>query len=77
MCYMTWINNQNVILSLYQTGTGWGFVTDGSLHGGIRLIFLYVVVLFVHRKSVAEGGTMGELKALYKIKIPYKVNLWR
>ena len=45
--------------------------------GGIRFIFHYVEVLFVHRKSVAVGGTTGELKALYKRKIPYKVNLWR
>ena len=40
--------------------------------GGIRFIFLYEVVLFVHRKCVADCGTMGELTALYKRKIPYK-----
>ena len=35
------------------------------------------VVLFVHRKCVANERTTGELKALHKRKIPYKVNLWR
>ena len=71
------INVIHCIVSLSKRLGGASSLIDPSLGGGIRFIFLYVVVLFVHRKSVADGGTTGELKALYKRKNPYKVNLWR
>ena len=44
---------------------GIGSITHWWFFGGsIQLIFLYDVVLFVHKKCVADGGTTGELKVL-------------
>jgi len=51
-------------------------LTDATLVAVFNSFFSDVV-LFVHIKCVADGGTTGELKALYKRKIPYKVNLWQ
>ena len=45
---------------------------DASLVAVFDLFFFYEVVLFVHRKCVANGGTTGELKAIYKRKFRTK-----
>jgi len=46
-------------------------LTDATLVAVFNSFFTMMGVLFVHRNCVADGGTTGELKALYTRKIPF------